>query len=272
MQIVKYQWDNFSGTWEPFFSVINENNFGKMKLINENVNMFLGKKKCIGYFKDGKHISCPENRFVDNGWNCDECKKKDDYFLCIKCNGSKCINEKQKDACTKNNYYIYLAAFDSILKVGISFQFRLLNRFIEQGADFAASVAMIKGGGEARKIESLIKERLNITDKVNGVQKRIFGDPNISVKNIIRGISKLRDIEEIRNHMIKPEIYDLRHYYRTIAIKYEPRFISVKDDMEIDGKIIAAKGPLIVMENSELFSINAHNMIGRDAVIQVLSQ
>lgn len=268
MQILKYQWDNSSGNWEPFFSIINENNFGKMKLINENINMILGRKRCVGYFKDGRHVSCPENRFIDNGWNCEECKEKDDYFLCIKCNGSKCINEKQRDGCIKNNYYIYLAAFDSILKVGISFQFRLLNRFIEQGADFAASIAMVKDGMEARKIESLIKERLNITDKVNGIQKRIFGDPNKSIKNIITSISKLKEIDEIRSYMIKPEIYNLSSYYKLPNIDYEPRFINIKDNIEIEGKIVAAKGPLILIEDDELFSINAHSMIGRDVIFK----
>ena len=100
MQAIKYKWLSTTEGLEPFIFVKNGSDIDKIRLINQNISLSIGKKHCIGYFKNGRHIDCPHNRTVDSGWHCNECRINDDFFLCVKCTGEKCINEKQQTSCS----------------------------------------------------------------------------------------------------------------------------------------------------------------------------
>ncbi len=254
MQIIKYKWEK----WKPVFIL---DNLRRINLIGNKISIKLGKKYCIGYWIGGKHYSCPKKLQTDELF-CDECRKKDDYFSCIKCSGSVCFNKSKRQECMQNEYYVYLAAFDSFLKVGISYKYRLLERLVEQGADFGVRVMLVKDGKDVRRLEQKIKSILNITDRVNGYQKSrlIFSDPNKSVKSIIKAIEKLNQnnikVEE-------PIIYDLRHYYRLENVLKPPKLMAVEQGLKLQGKVVAAKGNIIILENEDkFFAINSHKMLG----------
>ncbi|MFH0832231.1 MAG: DUF2797 domain-containing protein [Candidatus Aenigmatarchaeota archaeon] len=259
MQITGYKWVN----WEPFFNLKDGKDFGRMRLFDENVSINLGKKFCVGFFKDGKHHPCPDNREIRHGWNCDDCRVNDDFFQCIRCSG-ECINPKKRSECEKNNYYIYLAAFDSLLKVGISYEHRILERLVEQGADFGAKIAFIRDGREARSVEQKIKNNLTIADRILGSEKHktLFGNPNVATENITKALVSLK---EKKFDLIKPEIYDMRRFYRLQNVLSDPENISVCDGISISGRVVAAKGNLLVLRNNgSFFSVNAHDIIGRE--------
>jgi len=259
MQITKYRWEN----WEPTLILRDNDYMSKIRLINQKINFRIGKKMCIGFYKNGKHNPCPKSREILTDWFCRDCIKKDDFFLCVKCDGSDCINEKQRGSCKENNYFIYLAAFDNILKVGISYEFRFLERLVEQGADLAAKIVFLKDGKKARQMEQEIKQQLNVVDRIRGFQKHeiLFGDPNKCAVNIMNALSKLEkngfDIKDT-------EIYDLRNYYRLGNILSKPQKIEIKENTELKGEVVSAKGNIIVFRNEEsFFSINSHDIIGR---------
>ncbi|MEM7819785.1 MAG: DUF2797 domain-containing protein [Candidatus Aenigmatarchaeota archaeon] len=260
MQIIKYKWYDF----EPFF-ILNNNGLFKMKLFMQDINIKIGKKFCIGFFKDGKYNQCPESREIEYGHHCNECMINDDFFQCIQCDGTICINEKRRNECITNNYFIYLAAFDNILKVGISYEHRIIERLIEQGADFGAKIAFVKDGKNVRIIEQQIKKTLSISDRVRGEEKQavLFGNPNRSAMAISNAIKKLRN--NGMEYLIRPEIYDLRKYYHLENVFSKPKEIKINDDIDISGKVVASKGNILVlMSDDKFYSINAHNLIGRD--------
>jgi len=261
LQIVKYRWEN----WEPFFTIITQGKVNKIRLLEQEISVRTGSKHCIGFFQEGRHFSCPDNKAITNGWYCNSCKAKDDFFLCIKCDGSECINPKQRDCCKANNYYVYLAAFDSILKVGISYEHRLLERLVEQGADFGAKIAFVKDGKKVRNIEQNIKTTLGAVDRMGGDEKHatLFANPNNSAKIIYRAILKLRN--NGLDCLINPEIYDMRKYYKLNNVPVKPDKFEITNGMDIKGRIIAAKGNMLVLKNSDnFFLLNAHRMIGFD--------
>lgn len=269
MQAIKYKWLSTTEGLEPFIFLKNGSQIEKMRLMNQDLAFSVGKKRCIGYFKNGRHVPCPENRTVESGNNCNECRINDDFFLCIKCNGEKCINEKQQKSCNQTSYFVYLAAFDSILKVGISFEGRVLERLIEQGADFGAKIAFVKSGENVRKIEQGVRKHLGIVDFVTGDQKQklIFGDPNKSIPNIYKAIAQLRT-NGVSQYMINPEIYDLREHYRLHQVIGKPARMKLKDDSMIEGTIVAAKGNIIIARTKTGFmSFNSHELIGRDIML-----
>lgn len=264
MQIVKYKWDISGLHGQPFLFLRNESKIEKMKLFDEDLKIKIGKRHCIGYTKNGKQISCPKNREVNDEKICKECALNDDFFLCMKCDGSMCINESQRESCKKNKYFIYLAAFDKALKVGISYEFRLMERLIEQGADLGAKIGVIKDGMIVREVEQKIKKELNIIDRLTGQQKHghLFGSPNTAALNISNAYRKLK-FTELSKYLVTPEIFNLQETYRLGQLKSKPVLIHPSEGTVIKGSVKAAKGNLIVFEGeNELFSVNAHSLIG----------
>ncbi|HLC77434.1 MAG TPA: DUF2797 domain-containing protein [archaeon] len=263
MQLVKYKWDVKGLSGQPFLFARDGKETVKIKLFDEKISMKLGKRTCIGYNKNGTHFECPSKRSVDNERVCRECALNDDFFMCMKCTGEECINEPQRPSCMENKYFIYLAAFSSMLKVGISYEFRILERLIEQGADMGAKIGMVKDGKLAREVEQKISKELNISDRISGVDKQrmLFGSPNVASMNIFNAYNKLRT-NGVSSHLINPEIYNLQSIYRVSSISNMPLSIDVKEGAAVEGDIVAAKGNIIIVKNSTgLFSINASKMV-----------
>lgn len=267
MQVIKYKWAVSREDAEPFLISRNASgSFDRMRLFGAEFNATIGKKTCIGYYSGGRNFLCPEERALDSGWCCNECKMNDDYFLCMQCTGKECINPKQREECSETVYYIYLAAFSSILKVGISLERRIMERLIEQGADLGALIALVKDGKDVRLIEQQISSELKIVDRIRGYQKHelIFGNPNAAAINIFNAIKKLQG-RDFSRYTIKPEIYDLRPYYKLHNVLSGTRKIDVSDGCELKGRVVAAKGNIMILENGgRFFSLNSHDIIGHE--------
>jgi len=260
MQVIKYKWMDRDGSLSPHMLVGDR----ILPLMGETFSMKIGKKKCIGSFQKGKHMKC-SNETESSQWFCYKCSIADDYCMCIRCTGEKCINLKQRNACEKNNYYIYLAAFDNMLKVGISLDRRIMERLIEQGADMGAKIANVQDGLIVRQLEQKIKNSIGVVDRIRGKQKQqmIFGSPNKASENINNAVMKLRanGISFFQN----PEIYDLRKHYKLENVPYHPRAAEVIENETIEGTCVAAKGNIMILCNKdEFFSINSHDLIGRE--------
>lgn len=264
MQITRYKWETSQLDGEPFLFARDSEKTVKIKLFDGTIGMKVGEKRCVGYAKNGKHFDCPKMRAVDNERVCRECALNDDFFMCMKCTGQECINEPQRPSCTENKYFIYLAAFNSILKVGVSYQFRVMERLIEQGADMGAKIGFVKDGKLAREIEQKISRELNIIDRVSGIdkQKMLFGNINVAAMNIFNAFAKLRS-NGFGSYLINPEIYNLQSVYRLSAVERMPSPVDMKEGAMIEGDVLAAKGNIIVFRNEAgMFSVNASKLLG----------
>lgn len=260
MQIIKFKWKG----WKPQLILQENGNFQKIDLFEQDISFKLDEKLCIGYFKDGRHYKCPYKNKTEFERSCSDCQRMDDFFRCIKCDGTSCINEKMRKKCIENNYFIYLAAFHTLLKVGISHEQRFLERLVEQGADFGAKIAFIKDGKNVREIEQKVKDYLNITDRITGEEKysMLFANPNISVIRLCNAINKLKGNGF---PLINPEIYDLRKYYRLENILTKPKKMDIKTNVKINGRVVSAKGNILILRNKNSFySLNVHSLIGRE--------
>ena len=266
MQIIKYKWEN----WIPHLVLKDEGLMKKMPLTGNDISFTLGKRMCIGFYREGKHFPCKNNRETDDK-NCNECKLEDDYFFCIRCDGSQCINPKKRDECEDNFYYIYLAAFDSLLKVGISYEYRIMERLVEQGADFGAKIARVKDGKLVREMEQKIRQEINITDRITGRQKHgaLFCDPNNAMRNILKAVTALKS-NGFAKHMISPEIFDLREHYNLHNILTAPEQLEMSEGTKVKGHAVATKGNLIIFrDENKFYSMNAHDLIGREITMEI---
>lgn len=265
MQILKYKWQDFL----PRLVLRGDDgNIRQTDLIGNDISLAIGKKMCTGFSRDGKLHPCRSMRETEDRI-CNECKLEDDYFFCIRCDGSQCINPKKRGECEKNYYYMYLAAFGPLLKVGISHEFRLMERLVEQGADFGAKIARVRDGKTVREMEQSIKHELRIVDRVTGGQKQemLFGNPNLAVANIFKAVSLLK-ANGFAGHMNGTEIYDLREFYRLGSVISQPEKFGVQEGARLEGHVIAAKGNILVLQKDRgFFSVNAHDLLGREVAI-----
>ncbi|MFH1420557.1 MAG: DUF2797 domain-containing protein [Candidatus Aenigmatarchaeota archaeon] len=261
-QIIGYKWKK----WKPTL-VINNGSKMELELLNQRVDFTFGKLFCTGFNKNGKHFDCSTTMEIASGYQCKHCAIRDDFTKCVHCNGNACANDKQRSSCFSNSYYVYLAGFGSLLKVGMSFEYRFLQRFVEQGADFAARVAYVKDGRNARKTEQLIKNTLKLTDRVLGAQKHneLFADPTITMQNMQNAIAMLKQCKF--NYLIEPDIFDLRAYYNLDKLLEKPEAFDVKENTTLAGEVVAAKGNLVFVKNENGFlSVNAHRLVGRELI------
>lgn len=262
MQVIKYKWEN----WKPVLVCKDNGGFSRISLMGSDISLELGKKKCIGFFKEGTHFDCPNMTEISYGWHCNSCRIEDSFFTCIQCDGSSCLNEDRRNECMKEKYYVYLVAFGTMLKVGVSHERRLLERWVEQGADFGARVVEVTDGKSVRVMEQKIKNHLGITDRLSGKekQKMIFCDPNVAASNILGAIKKLKGSFSIS----RLEIYDMRKHYNLQNVITSPQKVDLSEGMKISGKVVAAKGNILILSSDyDFFSINAHDMIGREISI-----
>lgn len=256
MQVIKYKWENF----EPFL-IVNPG-LKKIRLFNAEINAIVGEKRCTGFFLDGRHVECSVK--LDYGSQCNSCLLRDKFSMCFRCTGERCINEKRRDDCVDEQYFIYLAAFNSILKVGISLDRRFHERLVEQGADFGAIVGRVKDGLVVRQIEQQIAVALGITDRVRGDEKKrmLFCDPNIAMTNIKGAITKLK--QDFPQYLVSPQIFDMRAYYRLHNVYADPKAVPIENDTELKGNVIAAKGNILIIENGGFSAVNVHELLGRE--------
>jgi len=286
VQIIGFKWKKADGDWKPFLLLANGQEgeeSTKFDLWGNRINAKLGTKHCTGYFSGGLHFRCPDSAEVGLASTCSACKQSDDWFGCIQCSGefseiagdSKeapvivCKNPKQRDGCTKNHYWIYLAAFGGQLKVGVSYEHRFFERMIEQGADFGCRLGIVQDGGYARSLEQKVARYLGLPDKIEGAfkQSRLFGDPNASILNIAKAITKLIDGKLLD---LKTETFDFRQFYKLDSVLIRPRLVQLAPGVRLVGDVTATKGNIIVMQTAGgIISFNAHRLVGYDIELQV---
>lgn len=269
-----------------------------MGLWEGRIDIKLGKKSCAGYFSSGRHFKCPDYADVGLASTCTACKQRDDWFGCIQCSGETsqiaaaatpevgsydtnslgdrnqmagdgraapvimCKNPKQRDGCMRNNYWLYLAAFDGQLKVGCSYERRFFERMIEQGADFGCRFCIVQDGGYARSLEQKVARLLGLPDKISGdfKQAKLFGEPNKSIESIGCALTKLADSNLLK---IRPEIFDFRRFYHLENVHIRPRPVQLMPGMRLAGEAIAAKGNVVVMQTAAgTISFDARRLVG----------
>jgi hypothetical protein len=292
-QVVGFKWKKDTN-WQPFLILANGQEgeeTTRLGLWKETISIRLGRKICTGYFSSGHHFKCPGSAEVGLASTCSACKARDDWFGCIQCSGeiageqivgeSKganssapkaprqntapsiiCKNPKQRAGCEQNNYWIYLAAFDGQLKVGVSYEHRFFERMIEQGADFGCRLGTVQDGGYARAVEQRVARYLGLPDKIEGAfkQSRLFGDPNASILNIAKAITKLIDGKLLD---LKPETFDFRQFYKLDSVLIRPRPVQLIPGVRLVGDVIATKGNIVVMQTAAgTISFDARRLVG----------
>ncbi len=136
------------------------------------------KRYCVGHWSSiNNYVLC--GRVIKDGFQCEECRRRDVWNPCAVCTGAFCVNpnEEVRNFCMHNNFIVYLAYFGGHkIKVGVTFEGRLEERLLEQGAVAYTIHSHQPNGLRAREVETKMKkvfvDRLTTVEKVK-LYKRV---------------------------------------------------------------------------------------------------
>ncbi|NOR39010.1 MAG: DUF2797 domain-containing protein [Candidatus Thorarchaeota archaeon] len=245
----------------------------------------VGPRMCIGSRnKSGRLVLCPEHIVSNPGRaRCSSCAAIDSMDPCIRCTGRICnASEERRTRCEETDYVVYLAVFnDQTLKIGVSTTNRVKTRWVEQGADFAAVLAEIRGGRAARRLEDLIGRRRGATKQVR-TQRKISSlmtqlDLTEAEELAKRFISSLQEVLPER----EVQLEDLSMYYNLDSLTARPlpwrKRSEPMDGMQLLGDVVGMKGSLLVTRIGSAFAVaNLRQLVGytvdSDSPVRMVTQ
>jgi hypothetical protein len=183
------------------------------------------------------------------------------------CDGTKCAAESSlQRICEKATAYVYIASFGlNQVKVGVAHESRIPQRWIEQGANLAKRI-IVGNGIEIRGFEKAIHNALHVLSglKTNKKVDTLWKKP--STKEIC---ALTRTEEEITKQFpefpfYQDNLYDLSAIYSLPVLDRRPIELKIKKDIQISGKILGAKGPLLLLDIGSLpHFVNLKHLLGR---------
>lgn len=154
----------------------------------EDVRFSVSKKKvCVGYFDDnGMHMPCPKGAQVSRFDQCPDCSTESfiPYQECVfepRCDGEICDLEF-----CKREHVLYVAFYDTRMKIGMSSSRRVETRLVEQGADAFCIIGAFPSRRKAREAEKEVSSRLKVPQSYRQEQ-------------LLRGLTRPVDLQGIES-------------------------------------------------------------------------
>jgi hypothetical protein len=164
LHALDFSWEGF----EPSLTCYDSRDQEVSELDLRDINFSVGRKRtCIGRFlDDGSYVPCPKNAKVEKFAQCQECSEKSflPFQECVfepKCEGEECNLEF-----CKREHVLYVAFYDTRMKLGMSSTRRVERRLIEQGADAFAILGKAPNRKKARELEKNVSARLGIPQAI----------------------------------------------------------------------------------------------------------
>ena len=253
-------------------------NFGKKPLsVGKDISLEIcSDTKCAGSFAEDKWSPCPEKNIGKS--KCEICRAREKSFVFTAFDGFNRENINESDLQKiAGPHLVYLALFNkNLIKIGVCKKERKELRQLEQGSHYTLFIAETMDGILARQIETLLRKS-GLADKVKPSQKKEFLCPEIAEKE---GEEILKEVFEshkeafsqhalLQNFLAKtPEFISWKSAYHLTNIEKSPKAfhsVSLEEGESISGKIIAMKGPFLVIETpDELVSVCAKDLLGRE--------
>ncbi len=156
---VDFEWRGFV----PVLTCVERSSRKALELDLDRVDYIVsGRRECVGHYEDGRYEACPHGAAVDRFAQCASCAEE--FFIpyqeCVfepKCHGDLC----DMDFC-RREHMLYLAFYNTRVKIGMSSTRRVETRLVEQGADAFALIGSFPSRKSAREEEKSISARFRI--------------------------------------------------------------------------------------------------------------
>lgn len=259
LHALEYHWDEF----EPHMLCYDTSEHEQCELDIEDIRFRVSKsKRCVGYWdEEGEYFPCPRDAPVTKFAQCPECSGE--FFLpdqeCLfepKCDGELC----GLDFCARE-HLLYVAFYDTRMKIGMSSTRRVDKRLIEQGADAYSIIGKYPGRRKARTAEKEISGRLGIPQ---------FYRQEVLLRNLARPLDKqgikgrhegLRITLGEAYGLDPAPLRWLENYPIELPLESIPRLESSSG--EHSGDYVGVKGKWVIFEDRCLKALNLSDFPGR---------
>lgn len=284
--VMASDWQNLKGKWHCNL-VCYDGEFNCIPLLpGLDISFRIqGGRHCIGYtaFSNRdihetylsdpwrKLNPCPQKAKISKGLRCPSCSSLDALRHCLICDGTECMADPvTRRVCETSTACVYLASFGlENVKVGVSLANRIIKRWIEQGADMAKRILM-GNGMEVRRFEKKIQDELRVRGVVKASQKvgTLWKAQNMErARQLLNRIEeKVMGIFPVSHQYHEPPKI-LTEEYNLPSFNRRPLELRVKDDLQIKGKILGVKGPLLLIERrNSIYFLKINQLIGRKII------
>jgi hypothetical protein len=258
LHVVDFHWEEFDPHMECYDS--SEKDFCEIDL--EDVGFSVSRKKvCIGQWKDGGYLPCPDHALVTRFEQCAKCAGVS--FIpdqeCVfepKCDGTnpKCNAEGRDMEFCRREHVLYLAFYDTRMKIGMSSTRRIDKRLIEQGADAYSIIGKFGSRLAARTKEKELSARLRIPQ----FYRQVTLLQNLSRPVDSKGVESR--LEGIRETLRSPDGLDpeplvwLDRYPIDLPLRQTP--VLVESWGRHSGELVGMKGKWLVFDSNGLKALS----------------
>jgi hypothetical protein len=266
LHVLDFSWDGF----EPALECYDSRSSGVSDIDLEDFSFSVGKKRiCVGQFtKEGAYKPCPDHAIVDKVSQCPKCSRES--FLpdqeCVfnpKCDGvdPKCGAAESAIEFCRREHVLYVAFYNTRMKIGMSSTRRVEKRLIEQGADAFAILGKARNRLEVRKLENEMSSRLGIPQALK--QNDLLG-------NLVRKVDEdaireryqklLYDTADI-SQLAPEEVRWLDGYPIELPLESVPRL--QESFGKHKGRLVGVKGKWAIYESHGLRALNLSHLPAR---------
>lgn len=258
LHVIDFHWDGFDPHMECYdigSGLISEFNL-------RDVRFSASKKKvCIGYWDDERYVRCPTQAHVTRFEQCAQCAGESfiPFQECIfepKCDGEECDLEF-----CRREHVLYIAFYDTRMKIGMSSTRRVERRLIEQGADAFSIIGKFGSRKKAREAEKDISSRLKIPQFHR--QERLL--QNLARRVDCAGVEGRHEALSItlgEAYDLTPEpLRWLTNYPIDLPLRETPKLVPSQGRHE--GGLVGMKGKWLVFESEGLKAISLPDLPAR---------
>ncbi|MCW1301254.1 MAG: DUF2797 domain-containing protein [Candidatus Nanoarchaeia archaeon] len=206
------------------------------------LDLELLRRRCLGYY-DGTYHPC-DSILKFPALRCSNCEEKHILKKCLQCKGSCLLprNVRRKFG-ADGEHIIYLVEFGKLLKVGVTKKGRVMERWLEQGAD----AGCVLGSGNCEEMIGL-ERRLSTyyfaSIPTEWKVKFLFYKGPVSMQ-------------------------DLRKYY---TLPSPVSLFPYPKGKKLSGEILGVKGEILLLKrNGHCFWVDLDHLIGWEFTSQKLS-
>jgi len=252
LHVLDFYWDGF----EPGLTCYDTRDREVSEFDLQKVRFAVSKKRiCVGYFDDDdRYIQCPENNPVTRFSQCSECSEESflPFQECVfepRCDGEIC----DLDFC-RREHVLYVAFYDTRMKIGMSSTRRVERRLIEQGADAFAILGKFATRRKAREAEKSISSRLRLPQYIKqDTVLRSYSRP-VDARGIDGRYDALKmTLSEAYSLDVEP-LRRLEGYPIDLPLRHVPR---LQDPWGLHkGELVGIKGKWMIYNDGGLKALN----------------
>lgn len=264
LHALEFHWERFRPHLECFDAGSEE----VSELDLADVGFFVSRKRtCVGYWDGDKYLRCPTQASVERFSQCPSCSGESflPYQECVfepRCEGEVC----DLDFC-RREHVLYVAFYDTHMKVGMSSTRRVEKRLIEQGADAFSIIGAFPNRKRAREAEKEISERLRIPQfhrqevLLKALARRVDRE---GIEARMEGLSK----SLLESHGLRPEpVRYLEGYPIELPLAGVPELVESWGRHK--GRLVGLKGRWLIFESSGLKALNLSDIPARHLARQL---